>query len=108
MGLMEDILFLETVLFLFWGEQRSCDWLWARSALWAWQRTQKDGCAQRTGAHARPKPTSYVRTSYRGLTQQDNLILGDSIKADCTEWYWVLFPKGELSKRQMGDKYMVH
>ena len=25
---------------------------------WAWQCAQKDGCAQRTGAHARPKPTS--------------------------------------------------
>jgi hypothetical protein len=25
---------------------------------WSWQRAQKDGCAQRTGAHARPKPTS--------------------------------------------------
>ncbi len=23
-----------------------------------WQCAQKDGCAQRTGAHARPKPTS--------------------------------------------------
>jgi hypothetical protein len=26
----------------------------------AWQCAQKDGCAQRTGAHARPKPTSYI------------------------------------------------
>jgi hypothetical protein len=26
----------------------------------AWQLTQKDGCAQRTGAHARPKPTSIL------------------------------------------------
>ncbi len=25
---------------------------------WAWQWVQKDGCAQRTGAHSRPKPTS--------------------------------------------------
>ena len=25
MGLKEDILFLEIVYFLFWGEQRSCD-----------------------------------------------------------------------------------
>ncbi len=24
----------------------------------AWQWAQEDGCAQRTGAHARPKPTS--------------------------------------------------
>ncbi len=24
----------------------------------AWQCAKKDGCAQRTGAHARPKPTS--------------------------------------------------
>ncbi len=47
----------------FWGvnkKQRSCDGRGARSApvlhvKWA----QKEGCAQRTGAHARPKPTSY-------------------------------------------------
>jgi hypothetical protein len=26
----------------------------------AWQWAGKDGCAQRTGAHARPKPTSFV------------------------------------------------
>ncbi len=25
-----------------------------------WQLTQKDGCAQRTGAHARPEPTSII------------------------------------------------
>ncbi len=31
---------------------------WARSALFACQSAQKDGCAQRTGAHARPEPTS--------------------------------------------------
>jgi hypothetical protein len=29
------------------------------SPCWACLRVQKDGCAQRTGAHARPKPTSY-------------------------------------------------
>jgi hypothetical protein len=40
--------------FFVWGEQRSCEG-WSR---WALQRAQKDGCAQRTGAHARPKPTS--------------------------------------------------
>jgi hypothetical protein len=27
---------------------------------WAWQWAQKDECAERTGAHARPKPTSTV------------------------------------------------
>ncbi len=32
----------------------------------AWQWAQKDGCAQRTGAHARPKPTSskYLLMTY--------------------------------------------
>jgi hypothetical protein len=29
-----------------------------RPSRWAWQWAQKDGCTQRTGAHARPKPTS--------------------------------------------------
>ncbi len=28
--------------------------------LFACQSAQKDGCAQRTGAHARPEPTSYL------------------------------------------------
>ena len=32
MGLKEDISFLEIVLFIFWGEQRSCDGRGARSA----------------------------------------------------------------------------
>ncbi len=27
---------------------------------WPCLRVQKDGCAQRTGAHARPKPTSII------------------------------------------------
>ncbi len=37
-----------------------------------WQYAQKDGCAQRTGAHARPKPTSeysirlHPHSTYRG------------------------------------------
>ncbi len=30
-----------------------------------WQCVQKDGCAQRTGAHARPKPTSKKITKYQ-------------------------------------------
>ena len=39
-------------------KQRSCDGR-GRAAPWfEWQCAQKDGCAQRTGAHARPKPTS--------------------------------------------------
>ena len=34
-------------------------WAEGRAApRWAWQGAQNDGCAQRTGAHARPKPTS--------------------------------------------------
>jgi hypothetical protein len=40
---------------------------WGRAApRLAWQWAQKDGCAQRTGAHARPKPTSlsYIYLGY--------------------------------------------
>ncbi len=43
--------------------------------LWACLRVQKDGCAQRTGAHARPKPTSllivcfYVTLVISGIKQ---------------------------------------
>jgi hypothetical protein len=47
----------------FWGsneKQRSCDGQGGGRAAprLGWQWAQKDGCAQRTGAHARPKPTS--------------------------------------------------
>ncbi len=56
----------------FWGsneKQRSCDGRGggARSALFAWQWAQKDGCAQRTGAHARPKPTSLIIIIYEKM-----------------------------------------
>ncbi len=40
--------------------------------LFACQSAQKDGCAQRTGAHARPKPTSilYLRyAAFQGLSE---------------------------------------
>ena len=52
-----------TDLIYFWGsnkKQRSCDGRWGGRAAprLAWQWAQKDGCAQRTGAHARPKLTS--------------------------------------------------
>jgi hypothetical protein len=39
-------------------KQRSCDGRGARSAPFVMLNAQKDGCAQRTGAHARPKLTS--------------------------------------------------
>jgi hypothetical protein len=39
-------------------KQRSCDGGGGAAPRLAWQCAQKDGCAQRTGAHARPKPTS--------------------------------------------------
>ncbi len=43
-------------------KQRSCDgWGGAGRARSALFFVAKDGCAQRTGAHARPKPTSNVR-----------------------------------------------
>ncbi len=32
----------------------------AQRLVWGWQWAQKDGCAQRTGAHAGPKPTSSI------------------------------------------------
>ncbi len=56
------------ILFIF-GEQRSCDGRGGRAApLWAWQWVKKDRCARRTGAHARPKPTSkrYLRKIMEG------------------------------------------
>jgi hypothetical protein len=55
----------------FWGlneKQRSCDGQRGRAApRLGWQWAQKDGCAQRTGAHARPKPTTYIIYSSRIL-----------------------------------------
>ncbi len=52
-----------TDLIYFWGsnkKQRSCDGRGGGRAAprLAWQWAKKDGCAQCTGAHARPKPTS--------------------------------------------------
>ena len=58
----EDILFLELVYFFilgFLGSNEAAMGGGGRAApRWAWQSAQKDGCAQRTGAHARQKPTS--------------------------------------------------
>jgi hypothetical protein len=39
-------------------KQRSCDGRRRAAPRLGWQLAQKYGCAQRTGAHARPKPTS--------------------------------------------------
>jgi hypothetical protein len=51
-------LFLEIVIFCLGGAAK-LRWAEGRAApRWAWQRAQNDGCAQRTGAHARLKPTS--------------------------------------------------
>ncbi len=63
LGLKGSILFLEIVYF-FWGGAAKLRQGGAQRpdlpCFWA----QKDGCAQRTGAHARPKPTSYQITLY--------------------------------------------
>ncbi len=48
-------------------KQRSCDGREGRAAphfVWLW--AQKDGCAQRTGAHSRPKPTSQRNNKQKG------------------------------------------
>ena len=59
LALKEDILFLEIVYFLFWGEQRSCDGRGGAQRLVTRSNAPKKRReAQRTGAHARPKPTS--------------------------------------------------
>ncbi len=52
----------------FWGsnkKQRSCDGRvgGAQRHVWRGNEPKKDGCAQRTGAHARPKPTSIIYLS---------------------------------------------
>ncbi len=64
MGLEGDILFLEIVSFCLGGAAKL---RWAEGPAaprWAWQRAQNDGCAQRTGAHARLKPTSHYIKAY--------------------------------------------
>ncbi len=66
MGLKGDILFVE-IVFFYLGGAAKLRWAVGRAAPgWVWQRAQKDGCAQRTGAHARPKPTSlsYIYLGY--------------------------------------------
>ena len=46
-------------IFIFLGGAAKLRWAGGRAApRLAWQCAQKDGCAQRTGAHARSEPTS--------------------------------------------------
>ena len=46
-------------------KQQSWDGRGRAAPCLAWQCAQKYGCAQRTGAHARPKPTiSYIYLGY--------------------------------------------
>jgi hypothetical protein len=59
-SLKGSILFLELVDLFIFGGAAKLRWGVARSACWAWQWAQKDGCAQRTGSHAWPKPTSIL------------------------------------------------
>ncbi len=49
-----------SLFFKIFGEAAKLRWTGARSARLACFLAQKDGCAQRTGAHARPKPTSCI------------------------------------------------
>jgi hypothetical protein len=65
LGLEGDILFLEIVIFCLGGAAK-LRWAEGRAApRWACQRSQNDGCAQRTGAHALLKPTSlYIKALY--------------------------------------------
>jgi hypothetical protein len=66
-GLEGDILFLEIVIFCLGGAAK-LRWTEGRAApRWAWQRARNDGCAQRTGAHARLKPTSMINMTIREL-----------------------------------------
>jgi hypothetical protein len=84
-----------TDLIYFWGsnkKQRSCDGRERGRAAprLAWQWAQKDGCAQCTGAHARPKPTSMFMFDWSALMtpQKANL---DSLRT--LSWiisYWRL------------------
>jgi len=46
-------------LFFIWGRGEAAMDGGRAAPRWAWQWAQKDGCVQRTGAHARPKPTIY-------------------------------------------------
>ncbi len=60
MGLKEDILFLEIVYFLF-GESSAATMAGgAQRPVGRGNEPKKDGCAQRTGAHARSKPTIFI------------------------------------------------
>ena len=59
LGLKEDILFLEIVYFLkFWGSSEAAMGGGRAAPQWACKLAKQNGCAQPTGAHARPKPTS--------------------------------------------------
>ncbi len=46
-------------------------------------RIQKDGCAQRTGAHARPKPTSDLIYDKRTYRTASGLTAKNASKSEC-------------------------
>ncbi len=81
----ERFLFLEIVDFLFWGEERSCDGReGAQRLVWRVNEPKKDWCAQRTGAHARPKPASvYIYLDILAIREQLNHY-SHSIEVGCS------------------------
>jgi hypothetical protein len=62
------------ILCIFRGQIRSSEAVMggeggAQRPVWGWQWAQKDGCAQRTGAHAGPKPTSLYNRLLTTITE---------------------------------------
>ncbi len=56
-----------------------------------WKWAQKDGCAQRTGAHARPKATSYsILTEYPQIIPQCALSIVPEL---FVRWRWQTYSK---------------
>jgi hypothetical protein len=62
-GLKVDLVSGNSKFFFFADEYEAAKLRWGKGRVaprLASQYAQKDGCAQRTGAHARPKPTSHI------------------------------------------------
>jgi len=81
-GQKGSLFFWKYSIFYFLGSSEAAVWGRAAPRLPCYL-AQKDGCAQRTGAHARPKPTSFT-------------ICVDSLQRTTTENSKQMFPEKEL------------
>jgi hypothetical protein len=106
LGLKGCILFLEIGYFYFWGmnkKQRSCNGRGegAQRPFWRVSEPKKDGCAQRTGANARPKPTSNTIANCTNNCRYAATVLS-------TYNWQVIYPPQTFSPKKMSSCWCFH